>query len=260
MLQRLLFLPLLVLAQICAATDEATEANGAAIPATGAFMVNATLAELAQPSTVEHLQDVLPGDESISWEVYVPESYSPDRPAGLLVYISPTNSGEMPESWREVMTDRNMIWIGANDSGNKILVSRRVIYALMAPTLIARNYKIDRRRTYVSGFSGGGKTASMVAVDQAQLFRGGIYFGGAEKWDRKEPARIDQARQNRFVFLTGTYDQALEPMKRVYRAYKKAGIEHSLFMEVRNHTHSLPDRFKFEEALIFLDEDKGASP
>ena len=260
MMQKIISLLLLGLAQICAATDETAAGGGAAMPATGAFVVDATLEELAQPSTVQHLKDVLPGDEAISWEVFVPENYAQERPPGLLVYISPTNSGEMPTSWRQVMTDHNMIWVAANQSGNRVTVSRRVIYSLVAPTLIQQIYEIDRQRIYVSGFSGGGKTASMVAVDQAQLFRGAIYFGGAERWDSKEPARIDQVRQNRFVFLTGSYDQALEPMKKVYRAYLKAGIENSLFMNIRNLTHRLPDSYEFEKALVYLDADKSASP
>jgi predicted peptidase len=120
-------------------------------------------------------------------------------------------------------------------------------------TAVSRRYAIDAERVFISGLSGGGKTASMIATDYPQIFKGAIYNCGVELWDVETPQFIDQMRRNRFVFITGTHDQALEPTKEVYRAYRAAGIENSKLMIVRNMSHRNPGRYDFEEALSYLD-------
>ena len=212
-----------------------------------------TLLELAGESTTAQVESVLPPHENIEWQMYVPPTYDRETPAGLLVYVSPTQSGEIPNGWSEVLDRHNVIWIAANRSGNDENVARRILLALLAPTAARKHYAIDAERIYISGLSGGGKTASMIATDQAQLFRGAIYNCGVEVWDSNEPLKLDQMRQNRYVFVTGTYDQALEPTKRAYRAYRKAGVENSRLMVIRHMTHRNPDSYEFEEALQYLD-------
>ena len=159
------------------------------------------------------------------------------------------------------MLDRhNVIWIGANRSGNNELVARRILLALFATTAARQRYAIDAERIYISGLSGGGKTASMIATEQAQLFRGAIYNCGVEVWDAEEPQRLEEMRRNRYVFVTGTYDQALEPTKRAYRAYRRAGVENSKLMVIRHMTHRNPDSYEFEEALQYLDARVASGP
>jgi predicted esterase len=221
-------------------------------PRTGEFVLGLTLADLVSETAAAHVASFIAADERIEWQVYVPPSYDPARPAGLLVYISPTPSGEIPRGWTSVLDEHNIIWIGADRSGNSEIVARRVLFSIIAPTAIQQRYKIDAERIYVSGLSGGGKTASLVAMEHAQLFRGAIYNCGVESWD-KEPAQLDLIRQNHYVFVTGTYDQALEPTKRAYRSYRRAGVEHSKLMVVRKMTHRNPDSYEFEEALEYLD-------
>jgi hypothetical protein len=60
-------------------------------------------------------------------------------------------------------------------------------------------------------------------------------------------------RANHYVFVTGTYDQALEPTRRAFRAYQRAGIENSKLRVIRHMTHRNPDAHDFEEALTYLD-------
>ncbi|MCI0517393.1 MAG: prolyl oligopeptidase family serine peptidase [Woeseiaceae bacterium] len=220
---------------------------------TGHHLVVATSADIAGESTAAQVATVLPPDENIEWQMYVPPTYDAKKPAGLLVYVSPIQSGEIPRGWSEVLDRHNVIWIGANRSGNNELVARRILLALLAVSAARTHYAIDAERIYISGLSGGGKTASMIATDQAQLFRGAIYNCGVEVWDTEEPERLDQIRQNRYVFVTGTYDQALEPTKRAYRAYRRAGVENSKLMVIRHMTHRNPDSYEFEVALQYLD-------
>ena len=148
--------------------------------ALGAFSVSTTLPELVGAESASRFEGVIAPDEAIEWELYVPETYDPGNPAGLMVYISPSVAGKIPEQWKAVMAASNLIWIGANSSGNRTRVSRRATYAIFAPTVVARHYRVDASRVYVSGFSGGGRVASMVAPQYPQIFKGAIFICGVE--------------------------------------------------------------------------------
>lgn len=227
--------------------------------ATGNLTIEMRLAELIGREGANRFESLVAADESIQWQAYVPPGYAAAKPPGLLVYISPTQSGEVPRGWDTVLARHNLIWLGANRSGNRELVARRVLLAMLATTAADKYYAIDKQRVFISGFSGGGKTASMIATDYPRMFRGGIYICGAESWDVEVPRYIDEVRRNRFVFITGTFDQALEPTRRVFRAYRSAGIEHSKLIVVRAMTHRTPGSFQFEEAVEFLDAGRAGS-
>lgn len=220
---------------------------------TGDFVIEATPAELLGAEAAARAEAVFPQGERLRWQVFVPPAYDPSVPPGLMVYVSPTQSGRIPRGWKEVLDAHNLIWISADRSGNRELLARRVVLATLAVAMIRRQYRIEEARLYISGLSGGGKTASMIATDYPQLFRGAMYNCGVEVWDVDVPRHIEQMRRNRFVFVTGTHDQALEPTKRAYEAYLDAGIANSKLMVIRNMTHRNPGRYDFEEALEFLD-------
>jgi predicted esterase len=231
------------------------EVTGSTVDAavTGSQVLALTLSDLLSESAARQVEPVIPANETIEWQAYVPPTYDPARPAGLLVYVSPTQSGEIPRGWSDILDRHNLIWIAADRSGNSEHVARRVLLALLATAAAGKQYVLDPERIYISGLSGGGKIASMVATDQASLFRGAIYNCGVEMWDSDVPHRLEDMRQNHYVFVTGTYDQALEPTKKAYRAYKRAGVENAKLMVIRHMTHRNPDAYDFEEALKYLD-------
>ena len=53
--------------------------------------------------------------------------------------------------------------------------------------------------------------------------------------------------------MTGTLDQALEPPKKVYQQYRNARVANIKLMVIPNMTHRNPNRFRFSEAITFLD-------
>ena len=219
---------------------------------TGAFSITMTSQELLGEGS-ENLQSVIASDEEILWRIYIPKSYSIDSPAGVVVYVSPGRSGAIPRRWASVMDDHNLIWIGANQSGNRVLASRRVLKAILGLEVVRQRYTIDEGRIYIAGFSGGGKVASMIATDFATTFVGGIFICGVEPWKADEPPNIEAIRSNRYVFLTGERDQALESTKRVYRGYRAAGVPNIKLIVVRGMGHSNPPRNEFTKAIEFLE-------
>ena len=219
---------------------------------TGEFEIERTLIEVMGSSAAQSVSAIHPPDEPISWEGFVPPDSDPADPPGLLVYISPIQSGRLPQNWDRVLAERNLIWVSANRSGNQVHVQRRALYAVIAPRLIGADYAIDPSRVYVTGMSGGGKMASMVAIDHAHLFKGAIYNCGVEFWDAK-PRRLDLVKANRYVFVTGEYDQALRPTRRVHGRYQKAGVTQVKLMEIDGMGHENPGPRELGEAIAFLD-------
>jgi hypothetical protein len=177
---------------------------------TGSFRISGTLTEIAGEASARAAEVAIPLDEKISWEVFVPENYSPENPPGLLVYISPSSGGRMLRKWKPVLSDENLIWIAANKSGNTVAVARRAIFAVTAVEAIKKNYSIDPERVYLSGFSGGGKTAGMIAPGATDLFKGAIYICGAEFWKNHPHDPLEQIQKNHFVFVSGTEDFNLD--------------------------------------------------
>ena len=192
-------------------------------------------------------------DELIEWEVYVPATYDPAKPAGLLVYVSPHKSGRIPSQWETLMAESNLIWVAASQSGNEVSPRRRIAYAMLATALIDREYRVAPERIYVSGFSGGGRVASFLSNQYPTVFSGAIYICGVNFWKEDLIKDLSRVLNNRYAFVTGTRDFNLNETRIVYRKYLKAGAENSL-LEIENGMgHALPNVNTMATALEFLD-------
>ncbi len=249
------FIVILLSISICQGSANAAEDTDQSIRI-GSFSILATPTEIVGPDRAAKFASVIPVDEAISWQITVPEFYDPDKPPGVLVYISPSNSGKMPRSWLRLPESHNFIWIGADKSGNRIAVARRVTMALFAVSVANDRYKIDGRRIYLSGFSGGARVAGLVAAAYPQIFRGDIYIGGAETWeDELTPATLEAMQQNRYVFIVGSDDGNRRMVRDVAAKYKAAGIGNIELNIIAHLGHELPKSRDMDDALNFLGAD-----
>jgi len=213
-----------------------------------------------------------------TFEVYVPENYDSKTPFGLMVNISPSESGEFP--WPDlppVLEKRKLIWIGANNSGNKQNVyTQRIPLALDAAYNMAKIYSINPHRVYVSGISGGGRSSSMAAFHYSDVFSGGIFMIGVNYWvampipsmpDRLWPIGFNKpdiqflsqaCNTGRYVFLTGDNDGNREQTYEYYtKGYKKI-LKYALYLQVPKMGHERPPLEWYEKSLDFLDNPKPA--
>jgi dienelactone hydrolase len=229
------------------------DTDSGSAPGTGELRLTFTFTEVAGADAARAVESIISPDEPITWEVYVPDGYQAEDPAGLMIYISPSMSGQIPRRWQSVMDKYNIIWIAANRSGNRVTVARRATFALVAPTLAAIHYNIDRERIYLSGFSGGGKMTGMLAADYPHVFKGAIYICGINSLDKHPSKQFELFKQNHYVFVTGTWDHALDQTKRVHRQYLSSGVDNSKLMIIRNMTHANPSGSIFGEAIQYLD-------
>lgn len=197
-------------------------------------------------------EKILARDKPVSWQVYLPANDAAEAP-GVFVYVSPMDSGEIDPRWREVMDRQNMIYISANDVGNEIPTIRRMVMANLAVKALAKSRVFDPGRIYVSGFSGGGKVASLLATQYPEVFTGAIYICGVYFWKEDQTPDVERVLQNRFVFLSGSKDFNRMQTRRIQQRYIAAGAAHTKLIIVPGMAHRRPDARYLAEAILFLD-------
>ena len=180
-----------------------------------------------------------------TFELQVPESCSEATPCGVFVWVSPGSWGGVTD--REIvplLEERRLIWIGANRSGNTRLLWDRIALALDAAINVRRVYPTDPERVYAGGYSGGGRTASTLAVLYPEVFRGALCFMGVDFYGRaaipsrpgahwpaafREPpaARLDRVRaRSRLALVTGQYDYNRAQSEVYGELYRRDGFRH----------------------------------
>jgi predicted esterase len=206
-----------------------------------------------------------------TYSVYVPSNYAGDTPYGLLVWVSASERGDMPKEWEALMDKHHLIWIGAHRSGNEHnLPGRRMPLALDAAYNMTKKYNIDPNRVYVSGISGGGRVASILAMHYSEVFSGGIFVVGVEYWEplavtghpgqvwkpmpRPQSIYLAIARKRgRYVLLTGDHDGNRAQTRDYYEHGYKKKLRHVLYIQVPGMGHEMPPAEWYEKAIVFLD-------
>jgi len=220
-------------------------------PPSGSFQLQYTLDQLLGEEKADRYQKILPADKINNWVVYLPQNDSAEVP-GVLVYVSPRKLGTIDSRWRKVMDEQNLIYISADESGNRIPTNRRMVLAVMAIRALAQRHSFDSDHISISGFSGGGRVASILASQYPEVFTSAIYICGVDFWKKDKTPKVERVIQNRFVFLTGSRDFNLDETRRIHRRYIKAGAEHSKLMVIPGLAHAHPDAQALTEALQFL--------
>jgi len=205
------------------------------------------------------------------YSVYVPPGYSEDAGYGLLVWISAGERGDMPQGWETLLDKHKLIWVGAHRSGNQHNVpARRMALALDAVYNMRKRYKIERDRVYVSGISGGGRAASILAMHYPDIFRGGVFVVGVDCWreiaipgqpgrvwkpmPKPRPQYLGMARRRgRYVLLTGDNDFNRRQTQEFYEKGYRKSLRHVLYLQVPGMGHGMPPAEWYEKALVFLD-------
>lgn len=204
-----------------------------------------------------------------SFSIYVPSDYDQDgEPFGVIVWVSPFDDGSIPEGLKAVFDERHLIWIAPNNAGNDRHLFPRSGLALDAAENIERAYHVDSDRIFVSGLSGGGRMAAMLAVDYPDVFSGALPIIGVTTYLEirlestpglfvtrfPEPSRdlLRRAKRNPFVIMTGSGDFNREECRLTAEAYAREGFEHLHFIDVDGMGHEMPPPERFASGLDLL--------
>ena len=194
-----------------------------------------------------------------TFSLVVPESYRPEVPHGLIVWVSPGTFGgaTRPDLLRQ-LADRRLIWVGANGAGNERQRWYRFGLALDAAHNLQKLYRIDPERIYIAGYSGGGRISSVLSVVYPEVFSGGLFMVGCD-WFRPLPIPdrpgtnwpvlypkpgkrdLDLAKsRSRYVFLTAERDFNRIQTREVFHAFEREGFAHTTYIEVPGIGHYGP--------------------
>ncbi|HEV7608225.1 MAG TPA: PHB depolymerase family esterase [Steroidobacteraceae bacterium] len=216
---------------------------------------SATLKSMFPEQTANQLAVTLDPDTVVRFRIRVPKA---DPPGGILVFVKPVDSGDLPKDWATILDRKNLIWIAADDFGNRRPSAQRVLVALMALKLVQNTQAFDAKRVYVGGMSGGGRIASTIMTRFPQRFAGALYIVGADPWTEAEQPLIPRIARNRYVFVTGSRDFNQGEMKRLFAKYQAAGMTQAMLMDLPGFGHEYPDAEQFGKAIDFLDARQAA--
>jgi predicted esterase len=139
--------------------------------------------------------------------------------------------------------------------------------ALDATCNMCRQYKVDRRRIYVAGFSGGARIASMLGVAYADVFTGTLCICGVNFYKdlivdkgryypatfAPDPSVLLLGKQNsRFVLVTGEHDENRENTRSALSAFKREGFRQVVCFEVPGMSHAMAPGKTLGAALDYL--------
>lgn len=211
---------------------------------------------LANQSPATPPADWLPQYDSTAqkYELYVPAKLDPKQPAPLVLFIS---AGPQPAGlaqWRSVCDAAGMLFASPHGAGNNTTGPLRTRIVLDVLDDVRKRFNIDPDRTYLGGFSGGGRAACNIAFALPE------YFGGVVPCCACEGLRDEPWLRHRVIDrlsvapLTGETDFNRAELER-YRGplLTEVGVRTKVWT-VPKMGHAIPPAAVLTEALKWLEE------
>ncbi len=207
-----------------------------------------------------------------SFEILVPKGYKETETYGLFIWISPGDRPGLSPEWEKVLAEKKLIFIGALKSGNNRDTFDRMRMAIDANDHLRQLYKIDEKRVYISGHSGGSRVASMLAVAYADMFSGAACFMGVNFFEptKGKDGTMFEARyiphpeiatlaqqESRLALVTGEKDFNRDNTKAIYeQGFKANDFKGVKLFDIPGQAHGAPGKEWLEKVIDFLDTGK----
>ena len=166
---------------------------------------------------------IIKSDATQTYALYLPSNYTPDKSFPCIYFFDAHARGALPVAlYKSLAEQYGFVLIGSNVSRNGMQWSQtnEIVKALMDDSRTRIN--IDPKRIYTSGFSGGSRVASTIAI-----INGGV--AGVIGCGAGFPGPADQV-QNKFDYfgMAGVYDFNLPEMQQLDAALRQKGFTHQL--------------------------------
>ena len=210
---------------------------------------------LSNQSPVEPPADWLSGYDSTAqtYELYVPKSLKKGESPGLILFISPGDGSTGLESLRKVCDDQKLIFASPHGAGNNTDTRKRVRIVLDVLDDLRREYRVDPDRTYIAGFSGGGRIACAIGYSLPEYFGGVISICAAG--DLREESWLRQRVVDRLsvAHLTGETDFNRGEVERFRGPMLAAvGVRSKVWVAPKT-GHAIPATSLLSDAVVWLD-------
>ena len=209
----------------------------------------------------------------------VPPNYRGTEPFGLVVFLHAGDEMNVPPDWKPVLVKRKLLYIAPQNIGNAQPINRRIGMAVVAIRKMMELYKVDPKRVYVAGFSGGARMACATALLHPDLVTGVFPICGAEFPDAVpkvkatrddpygvfpcDPKLVEKAKKNvAFVLITGPKDFRYGNMLDIYNGGFLPQKYRAKFFDVPGMGHQLAPGQVIDRAVDWLDAEhrKSAAP
>lgn len=255
-------------------TQAQSQGSAEPFPQQGDFMAVFDDAPMPPDRHDQHVKyDLVPSSEHFF--VHVPAGYSDQGAYGLVVFVDAGDeeNGE-PEGWQPVLDGRKLLYIAPQNAGNDQDVDRRMGLAVMAAQEMRKHYRIDPRRVYVAGFSGGARMADWLGFYQFDVFHGTIQNCGADFYVHvpqvvassqldtgghpygtidADAEEVAGARTVHFALITGSNDFRRGNIVDIYNGgFAQYGFQAKLF-DVPGMSHDAADPVTLSAVLDFID-------
>lgn len=112
------------------------------------------------------------------YQIHVPKLVRRDRPAPLVLFISPSDQPSGLAAWQSVCDQGGVLFVSPFAAGNNVPAGQRIRVILDVLDDVRRHYRVDSEQTYLSGFSGGGRMACAIAFALPEYFGGVVPMCG----------------------------------------------------------------------------------
>jgi poly(3-hydroxybutyrate) depolymerase len=192
----------------------------AAIPAVGRATQVAPPQELKPGSVIERV--VCKNNSQQTYALYLPPNYSKTRKWPLIAAFDPGARGNMPvEHFKEAAERYGFIVCGSNNSRNGPMPPTGEAAKAMLGDVVAR-FAIDDKRLYLTGFSGGARAATTLAVFFSGQIAGVIGCGAGFA----EGISVNSSLPFVYYGTVGMEDFNYPEMKQLDRTLEQARIVH----------------------------------
>ncbi len=204
-----------------------------------------------------------------TFHVRLPKNFDPSTPSGVLVWISPTPSGAIHDSFKQACDELGLIAIGVDNNGNKRPITDRLQNHLDSIETLAQHARIDRERIYLTGMSGGGRCSGILQIAFPEHFAGAVPIVGLDTYHNAPTGTPNQywpkavgkpagkwfklLKERRIRSITGTADFNEPEMVKRTELLKQDGLNIEIDV-IPGMAHTFPNAQQFRDALEWVDE------
>jgi hypothetical protein len=189
------------------------------------------------------------------YQLFVPKNYDASKNWPFIVFVSPGDDPLGWKYWQKVCEEHDILFCAAYGAGNSCPPGKRIRIVLDVFDDVRRQYRIDPDRTYITGFSGGGRMACTIGFALPEYFGGVLPICGTNPLPKLDYLRHRVRDRLSVAFLTGTSDfNRKENEDFMYPLFQGISI-HSRLWVVPKVGHAIPGPDVLTEALKWLESD-----
>lgn len=190
------------------------------------------------------------------FDLYLPPRKDAKQPVGAVVFVSPGDDAGGWKAFEPTCTKLGLAYIAVRNAGNNVPPPKRVRIVLDCLDEVRRHVPLDPDRTYLSGFSGGGRIACLIGFALPEHV-GGVLPLGAGGELRPEPwLRHRAADRLSAALVTGTTDFNRGEVEQ-WRGplWRDLGIRTRVWVQP-GLGHAIPSSATLGQAVAWLEEDR----